>query len=452
MKRYITRLSLAAVLAATSFSLEAQTLQSGYFVDNYLYRYQANPAVGNEGKGFVSMPGLGNLNITTGGTLSLRHIFYNLNGRTTTLLNPGISASEVLDGMKEHSRIGLDLRETILAVGFKALGGYNTITLGARANLNVGLPKELVRLAKQGVENSVYDLSDFGATARGWAEIALNHSHKINNKWRVGGTFKFLIGVGSLDAHVNTANLKLYDDQYIGEVDATAHTSIKGFNWKTDFNDRTNRHYVSGMDIDGFSPVNGFGAALDLGAVFTLNKDWEFSLAFTDLGFISWNTDFTATTDGLQSVSTDSFAFNVDNSDSWDKFTDNLTRLYELEDKGNLGSRLTGIGATMTAGAQFTLPVYRKLKFGFLNTTRINGDFSWTDFRLSATVRPVKVFSAGINAGYGTFGARFGGIINVNVTGFNLFVASDCFPGKFAKQYVPLNSNFNVNFGINFPF
>ncbi|MDE6802569.1 MAG: hypothetical protein K2J06_07370 [Muribaculaceae bacterium] len=452
MKLNITRTLISATLASIALGASAQNLQAGYFDDNYLYRYQANPAFGNDGNGFVAMPGLGNLNLTTNGTLSLKHIFYNLNGQTTTLLNPGISASEVLNGMKDHSRIGLDLRETILAVGFKGLKGYNSVTLSARATLGVGLPKELVRLAKQGVENGVYDLSNLGATARGWAEIAFNHSHKINEQWRVGGSFKFLVGMASFDANVKTANLKLLNDKYVGEVNATGHASIKGFSWETDYNDRTDRHYVSGMNIDGFSPVNGFGAAFDLGAVYTFNKDWEFSLAFTDLGFISWGNDFTATTNGLQSVSSDSFAFNVDNNDSWDKFTDNLTKLYELEDLGDTGSRVTGIGATMTAAAQYTLPVYRNLKFGFMNTTRINGEFSWTDFRLSATVEPVKIFSAGVNLGYGTFGARFGGIINLNMTGFNLFIASDCFPGKLAKQYVPLNSNVNVNLGINFPF
>ena len=106
----------------------------------------------------------------------------------------------------------------------------------------------------------------------------------------------------------------------------------------------------------------------------------------------------------------------------------------------------------MTAGAQYSLPVYRRLKFGLMNTTRINGDFSWTEFRLSADVQPVKCFSAGVNIAEGTFGFKFGGIINIKAPGFNLFVATDCIPGKLAKQYAPLNSNLNVNFGLNFPF
>ena len=106
----------------------------------------------------------------------------------------------------------------------------------------------------------------------------------------------------------------------------------------------------------------------------------------------------------------------------------------------------------MTLGAKYTFPLYRKLHFGLMNTTRINGDFSWTDFRLSANVRPVKFVSAGINLGVGTFGASFGWILDFKCPGFNLFLASDCIPGKLAKQYVPLNSNMNLNFGLNFPF
>ncbi len=451
MKHYITRLGLAALTFISTTAINAQNLQSGYFDSNYLYRFQANPAIGND-KGFVSMPGLGNLNITANGTLNLSNIFYNVNGETTTLLNPNISASQALNGMKDHSRIGIDLRETILAVGFKAFKGYNTVSVGARSSASIGLPKELVRMAKEGLSNDSYDLSNFGGTGRAWAEIAFNHSHQINKQLRVGATLKLLAGIGSFDARVNTANLNLDQDSYKGLVDAEMHASLKNFNWDTDYNDRTKRHYVNGANIDSFSPLNGFGVAFDLGAVYTLNPDWEFSLAFTDLGFISWKNDVLATTNGLQQVDTETLIFNVDNNDSWDKFRDNLSMLYELEDAGDQGSRITGIGATMTAGAQYSLPVYRKLKFGLMNTTRINGSYSWTDFRLSANIQPVKVFSAGVNIAAGTFGVHFGGIINVNVTGFNLFVSTDCMPGKLAKQYAPLNSNANLNLGINFPF
>ena len=106
----------------------------------------------------------------------------------------------------------------------------------------------------------------------------------------------------------------------------------------------------------------------------------------------------------------------------------------------------------MNLAAQYTLPVYRRAKFGVLSTTRFNGPFTWTDFRVSANVEPVNCFSAGVNVGMGTFGPSFGWIINLKAPGFNFFVASDHTPGKLAKQGVPLNSNVNVNLGMNFPF
>ncbi len=43
-------LMAAGMIAASvsSLSLQAQNTTSGYFLDNYTYRYQMNPAFGNE--------------------------------------------------------------------------------------------------------------------------------------------------------------------------------------------------------------------------------------------------------------------------------------------------------------------------------------------------------------------------------------------------------------------
>lgn len=443
---------IATLFAMLPVSAGAQNLQSGYFDDNYLYRFQSNPAFGNEGHGFVAMPGLGNLNLTTNGTIGVNHILYNINGKTTTLLNPGVSASEVLDGLKDKSRLGVNLRETVIAFGFSGMGGYNTVSINARADVGIALPKDIFRLAKQGVENSTYDLSNLNVRGAGWAEVALGHSHQINKKLRVGATLKLLVGVGSVQTNINSATLQLHENTWIANVDAELQGSLKNLRYKTKYNDDTHRDYVNGVEVEDFSPISGYGAAVDLGATYRLNDDWEFSASLLDLGFISWDNNHVASTRGLQQVSTDEYSFNVDNNDTWDKFKDNLSMLYQLEDLGDTGNRTSGIGATMNIGAQYTLPVYRRAKFGFLNTTRFNGPFSWTDFRLSANIEPVKCFSAGVNFGMGTFGPSFGWIVNLKAPGFNFFVASDHTPGKLAKQGVPLNSNVNLNLGMNFPF
>lgn len=443
---------IASALALAP-SAAAQNLLTGYFDDNYLYRYQSNPAFGNEGNGFVSFPGLSNVNITMNGTIGVSHLLYNVNGKTTTFLNPGVSASEVLDGMKDKCRLGLNVNENILAVGFKAFGGYNTVAVNARVDATVALPKDIFRLAKEGLSNSTYDLSHLGAQGAAWGEIALGHSRDINKRLRVGAAVKVLLGVGSAKVDVKEGNLQLRNDKWIAQVDAAANASINGMRYETSYNEDTNRDYVDGVNFDDFSAgINGFGLGFDLGAVYTLNEDWQFSASVLDLSFIRWKNNLEATTDGLQQVQTDDYSFNVDNNDSWDKFTDNLSNLYQLKDNGDLGSRTTGVGATVNVAAQYTLPVYRKAKFGLLSTTRINDAYSWTDVRLQATVEPVKCFSATADLGMGTFGFSFGWMLNFKTTGFNFFLASDRTPGKLAKQGVPLNSNMNVNFGFNFPF
>lgn len=443
---------MAAVIAMLPVCASAQNLQSGYFDDNYLYRFQSNPAFGNEGHGFVAMPGLGNLNAGTSGTIGVENIFYNVNGKTTTLLNPGVSASEVLDGLKDKNRLGINMRETVLAFGFSGLGGHNTFSISARADMGFSLPKDIFRLAKEGLENTTYDLSHLNARGAGWAEIALGHSHKINDRLRIGATLKLLAGVASVQTNVNTASLQLREDTWVAGVDAELQTSLKNIRYKTKYNEDTRRNYVNGIEIEDFSPISGYGMAVDLGAVYRLNDDWEFSASLLDLGFISWDNNHVASTNGLQQVVTDDYSFNVDNNDSWDKFKDNLTMLYQLEDLGDTGSRMSGIGATMNIAAQYTLPVYRRAKFGLLSTTRFNGPFTWTDFRLSANIEPVNCLSAGVNLGMGTFGPSFGWIVNLKAPGFNLFVATDHTPCKLAKPGVPLNSNADFNFGINFPF
>ncbi len=78
MKRKLITMAVGGFLAAAS--LQAQTTNSGYFVDGYTYRYSLNPAFGSD-KGFVSFPGLGNLNVAARGNLHLSSVIYTSTAR-----------------------------------------------------------------------------------------------------------------------------------------------------------------------------------------------------------------------------------------------------------------------------------------------------------------------------------------------------------------------------------
>ncbi len=456
MKLNISRIFIATALATTAIAVSAQDTRSGYFLDDYTYRYQMNPAFANS-KNFVAIPAIGNMNVAMHGSLHMSDILYNVDGRTTTFLNPKISAAEVMGNLNDNNRLGADIKLTILAGGFKAFGGYNTITVSARTAFEAQLPKSLFSLLKEGVTNKTYDISDVSAYANAYAELALGHSRQINKQWRVGATLKVLLGGGYLDAKLNNAQLALGENDWTIKSNGEISANIKGLRYKTDINDRTGHEYVSGAEIDG-AGLNGFGMAIDLGATYKPLRDWTFSAAVIDLGFINWSNNMLASTNGTKTFNTDRYTFNVDDDASnsfkneWDNIKDDLSALYELDDMGDTGSKTRMLGATLNLGAEYTLPVYRKLTFGLLNTTRIQGKYTWTDFRLSANVAPAKCFDAGVNMSAGTFGIGFGWLLNLHVPGYNFFVGMDRTLGKVSKQFVPLNSNASVNLGMNILF
>ena len=458
MKSILRTLAGGALLAG-AFCATAQNTNSGYFVDGYTYRYQLNPAFGGE-HGFVSMPALGNLNVGVNGNLHLSSVLYNVNGRTALFTNPNVGVAEAMSKFHDKNRIGANVRENILSVGFRALGGYNTVTIGARAEVNAVVPKSFFSLAKEGIGNKTYDIRDLHASARGYAEIALNHSRDIKPVpgLRVGAAVKFLVGVANLDASFNKAHLTLGEDAWTAVTNADIYANIGGFQYEQKLNN-LDKPYVSGANLDGDGSIgpNGFGLAFDLGATYQW-RDFTFSAAVLDLGFIGFNNTMYASTDGDRTLNTDAYIFNVDDdapnsfSNEWDRLRDNLDELYQLTDHGNIGSRTSALHATLNFGAEYTLPYYRKLTFGFLSSTRLAGRYTWSEARFSANVAPVKCFSADVNFGVGTYGAAFGWMLSVHPKGFNLFLGMDHTLGKVTKEFVPLNSNASFNFGINFPF
>lgn len=457
MKQKVIISAAMAAMILLPTALRAQDLSSGYFVEDYTYRYQMNPAFGNS-QNFISMPALGNLNVGLHGNLGISDVLYNVDGKTTTFMNPKLSSDEVLKNINDVNRIGTLDKIGILSAGFKAFGGYNTVSINAVADVSVKVPGEMFNLLKNGVANKTYDLGDLRASGVAYGEIAFGHSRQVMKGLRVGATLKFMLGGGYMDAHMRNANLVLGENEWTVTTDADLRSSVKGLTYKTKVNDRTGHRYVNGIDVDG-TGLNGFGMALDLGAVYeTPVKGLTVSLALLDLGFISWNNDMLATTNGEKTFTTDKYTFNADDdapnsfSKEWDRLRDDFSAIYELDDMGDQGGRTSMPHATLNIGVQYALPMYNKLTFGLLNTTRLAGDFTTTDFRLSANIAPCRIFSGGLNLGVGTFGASFGWVANLHLTGFNFFLGMDRVPGKLCKQGVPLSSNAQVTMGINFPF
>ena len=182
------------------------------------------------------------------------------------------------------------------------------------------------------------------------------------------------------------------------------------------------------------------------------------SAAITDLGFISWKNTHHAssqgdyTFDGFNNIYIGSDKDQTEDiDDQFDQIGDDLEEMFSVYDDGTK-TATQALAATLNVGAEYKLPAYDKLKFGFLYTSRIHGKYSWHQGMLNVGVRPVKWFECNVNGAVTSTGVTAGGMLSLKAPHFNFYIAADRFFSKMGKQGVPLNSsNGNITFGMTFP-
>ena len=457
---------MALLLTGTAMA-EAQTLNSAYFTNDFKYRHSMNPALANE-QSYFSIPILGNVNVGVHGDFGVKDVIMDnplypsqSHDRLTTFMNPYISVGDALSGFSSgDNRLTEELHLTLLSMGFKGFGGYNTIELNVKQSLGLSMPYELFEFAKN-TGNKTYNIGDIQGSAQAYAELAFGHSRQWNEKLRVGAKLKFLFGGARADFLFKDVKADLTGtDQWTLSGKAEAQVSMKGFTYQSETKEykeegKGTYQRVNDVDVDG-GGLGGFGMAVDLGAVYKLNDDWTFSAALIDLGFIHWSNNMTAANsgepfifEGFHDVAVTSDRGGDKLGDKTDKIGDQLSDFANLTDRGDQGGRTTGIGATLNFGAEYTLPVYRRIKFGALSSTRIRGAYSWTEGRLSANWEPLKWLDGGVNLAVNSFSTSMGWVLNIHPKGYNIFIGMDHLLGSLSKDGVPLGSNVSVSMGMN---
>ena len=460
MKSGLKYLAAALTLAA-AIPASAQELRSSYFMETSNFRHQMNPAL-LDAPYFSTL--FGQINVGTTGNIGAKNFIYELNGnpnyKYTTFMNPCVSANQFLGDLHDKNRADVYLNWNLLSVGFKAFGGVNLLEINLRSNTNVTLPYELFEFAKTAGAKEHYELDGIGMRSQNYVELALGHSRKINDRLRIGAKMKFLVGAAYADFSADQLTVDMTDDAWRVQGKAQMKASVLSSTLThkvSSYNAPDGRPRVDELDDISFG-LPGFGLAFDLGASYKLTDDLTLSAGLTDLGFISWkNTKHASsqgdyTFDGFDNIyvgGNDTGDNKLD--DQFESLGDDLEEMFAVYDDGEKKAT-QALAATLNIGAEYTLPVYRKLRFGFLYTSRIHGKYSWHEGMLSANIRPVKWFEASVNGAVTSTGWTGGGALSFKAPHFNFYIAADRFFGKLGKQYVPLNSmNGNVTLGMTFP-
>ena len=465
MKKSLRYMAAALTMAAAILPTSAQELRTSYFMETSNYRHQMNPAL-------LDSPYVGllfsNINIGMTGNIGAKQFIFDTNGlpgytgnyRYTTFMDPNVDAKTFLNKLHDKNRFDLYLNYNLFSVGFKAWGGVNLLELNLRSNTNLTLPKGLFEFAKTAGEKEHYEFGGLGMRTQNYMELALGHSRDINKQWRVGGKLKFLIGAAYADFTADNVTLDMTEDAWRIQSNAQVKASLL----KSDVihedpskNSADGRPRVKKLDNFGFS-LPGFGMALDLGVTYKPIENLTLSAAITDLGFISWKNTHHAssqgdyTFDGFNNIYIGSDKDQTEDiDDQFDQIGDDLEEMFSVYDDGTK-TATQALAATLNVGAEYKLPAYDKLKFGFLYTSRIHGKYSWHQGMLNVGVRPVKWFECNVNGAVTSTGVTAGGMLSLKAPHFNFYIAADRFFSKLGKQGVPLNSsNGNITFGMTFP-
>ena len=316
---------------------------------------------------YVSFPFMGNINVGATGNMGYKNFIYKLEGNPlydqTTFMSPTVSASDFLGGLHDKNRADIYVNYNLFSVGFRGFKGMNIVELNLRSNTNITLPYELFEFMKTAGEKEFYQLHDIGARSQNYMELALGHSHRINDRLTVGAKAKFLFGVAYADFKVNQLNLTMNGDEWRVQGDARLKASVlkSEFDYEgPEKNAPDGRRRVKGLDDVSFG-MPGFGMAFDLGASYKVMDDLTVSAGLTDLGFISWGKTKQASSAGDYTFSGFNNIYagsnNTGNNKLGDQFEDlgdDLEEMFSVYDDGET-STTQALAATLNVGAEYTL-------------------------------------------------------------------------------------------------
>ncbi|MGL4292498.1 MAG: DUF5723 family protein [Bacteroidales bacterium] len=460
MLKILRLVVFSAVLFCVCSHSAAQEMRTAYFLKGYSYRQFMNPAFESE-RNFFSMPGLGNIAVAGNGNVGLSDFLYRYDDPMqesilTTFMNKSVSADEFLGNLRKNNKVGVQADISLFTLGIRVWGGFNTFHLGLHSRSRVNAPYELFDFMKTGELGSdgpkSYHVENLRMNSLNYVDITWGHSRAINEKLRVGVNLKFLVGAANVETRFRDMRITMGEEEWLIEANGYLNASVKGAYFTSKESGEINKMKVSSPGI------GGYGAAIDLGATYNLIPGLTLSASVIDLGFIHWQHTLRGATSndpysfkGFEMIGVGSESEFDPIEDQIDQIGDDLKELIKLYDHGTTNST-TGLTATVSVGAEYELPAYRKLSFGLLSTTYIHRPYTRTEFRGSVNVAPLHWFEASASGVVSDYGAGFGFLLNFHPKGFGFFIGTDFMFTEITPQFIPVhNMNASFNMGINFP-
>ena len=422
-----------------------------YFMDILPYQSYQNPAFRPLSNAYVELPALSTISVSTGfGGLSLNDIMYVQDGQLVTFLHPEYGNKDALFA-KLNPANRIDFNTDISLLGFNVKEkGYFTFNTSVRADMALTFPKDLVSLALYGTPNidgvNRYDLGAMAANVRTYVDVSGGYSHRINDKWSVGGRLHVLWGLAAAQLKFDELYMEASQDVWNLRGQGRAQISFPGIQFQTDQDGN-----ISGFDIAEAKEIlaaykPSLGAAIDLGVEYRPIPELRLSLSVKDIGFMYWNNLLVADAKVAGSYEGGYYEPGTETNIA-DSLLATITGSFVpgYAGKGYFQETM----GKLYVGAEYSF-LRNMMSVGVLSRTEFMSNYILEEISLNYKIRPCHWF--GISAGYSFFSGGWNTIgfaMDLKLPPFNFYVATDYTPLFYSAQGIPYKSQgFNLQTGI----
>ncbi|MFR9651882.1 MAG: DUF5723 family protein [Rikenellaceae bacterium] len=446
MKRLQYIIATLLAVATTVSTATAKDVNS-FFMPNAIDRLDLNAALTID-RGYVSIPIIGGTSFSTNGNIALGDIFYPVDDSLVPLTDPSVSSSTALGNLNSDSnRMSLGLNTTIFSIGkWTKRDWFWNFDVSLKSTTSINMPYSLAEFIRKAPEQTT--INDLSIYMDSYSEMAFGLSIPVNDKLRVGGRVKALIGLASAEINIDeltiTANDELWEAKGSGSIDINM-SGVESTSGSSTFE-------LGDIDFETPNSIAGWGVGVDLGATYQLLDKLELSASVNNLGFMRWSSKNNLHGDLSSSFSFSGFGVDVDGEDVETNYDDNLLDLEEmlLFDETESSDNTYMLQADFNLGAQYSL--WRgRASAGILYSAEFIRTFTQHSITAGGSITPIKCLS--LSAAY-TINAQstnsLGLAINFCIPGLNIYVATNLLGAELTPQYIPIDkSSADVSFGLS---
>ena len=457
-----TKIFFAIFIAfITLNTASAQVTVTDYFMETSHLRNRLNPAL-RPVQGYLIVPVLPNIGVgVQTNSINLSTLtFPGTDGQRVTFMHPSVSAADALAGFSRNNYLSANANVRLFGLGWFRDDRFWNVDLGIRAHADANIPRPFFELLKIGFGDTqeTYDLANLSATFQSFVELGVSHSRPfLDNSLMLGARVNLLAGIADFNLHAERLSITAGPDLWAARSKVTLAASAPGLQVRRD-----EYNYFDGFEDFVFG-LPGWGLGFDLGAVYHLGSiipelpGLSVSLAFNDIGFISWSRNSSARMNSTYTtvevdISDVNFEEGTSLSNLFDDAFDQLENAVNLE-VGAPGGRTTALRMNMLMGVEYEF-IPNRLSAGMLLANRFSNYFTKSEFTISANGRPTPWLSTSLS--YSFVHSRFntfGFALHIAPrAGLNLFLASDYIIPHVNSSFFPTTSRgLNFQTGISIP-